>query len=128
MRIVGAAILVMLMPLMGCVKRSILVTSEPPGALVWLNDREIGRTPVEVDFTYYGEYDIRLEHPDHEPIMTSRWAISPAWDWPLVDLAAEAMPVDLHSQQAWHFELVPLDNDTNTLLLRARELRTEATQ
>ncbi|MFB3120043.1 MAG: PEGA domain-containing protein [Stenotrophomonas maltophilia] len=40
-----------------------MITSEPPGALVWLNDREIGRTPVDVDFEFYGRYDVRLHLP-----------------------------------------------------------------
>ncbi len=38
----------------GCVQRTITITSDPPGALVWLNDREIGRTPLDVNFVYYG--------------------------------------------------------------------------
>ncbi|MBT4015057.1 MAG: PEGA domain-containing protein, partial [Deltaproteobacteria bacterium] len=35
------------------------ISSNPPGALIWVNDREIGRTPVSFNFTYHGEYDIR---------------------------------------------------------------------
>ena len=45
----------------GCVKRTISISSNPSGALVWVNDREVGRTPVEFEFLYYGEYDLRLE-------------------------------------------------------------------
>ena len=30
----------------GCVERTIRVTSEPAGARVWLNDRDIGVTPT----------------------------------------------------------------------------------
>ena len=44
----------------GCLKRTISVTTEPPGALVWINDVEVGRTPLETDFTFYGIYDVRL--------------------------------------------------------------------
>jgi hypothetical protein len=47
--------------LLGCVERTISITSEPRGALVYLNDEEVGRTPVSVPFTYYGVYDVRLE-------------------------------------------------------------------
>ncbi len=46
----------------GCVERTITITSDPPYALVWLNDEEIGRTPVTVPFTFYGKYDVRLIH------------------------------------------------------------------
>lgn len=48
--------------LTGCVERLITVRSQPPGALVHLNDEEIGRTPVTVPFKFYGTYDVRLEH------------------------------------------------------------------
>lgn len=48
--------------LAGCIERTITVTSKPAGALVYLNDEEIGRTPVTVPFTFYGVYDVRLEH------------------------------------------------------------------
>ena len=46
----------------GCVQRSITITSDPPHAIVWLNDEEIGRTPVTVPFTFYGKYDVRIVH------------------------------------------------------------------
>jgi hypothetical protein len=55
-------LLIALVCLGGCIRRSITITSQPAGALVWLNDEEIGRTPVTVPFTYYGVYDVRLEH------------------------------------------------------------------
>lgn len=45
----------------GCVERTITITSEPSGALVHLNDEEVGRTPLTVPFTFYGVYDVRLE-------------------------------------------------------------------
>jgi hypothetical protein len=55
--VLGAATL-----LAGCVERTITINSEPQGALVYLNDEEVGRTPVSVPFLYYGTYDVRLEH------------------------------------------------------------------
>lgn len=48
--------------LTGCVERLITVHSTPAGALVYLNDEEVGRTPVSVPFKYYGTYDVRIEH------------------------------------------------------------------
>ncbi|MCC5829414.1 MAG: PEGA domain-containing protein [Phycisphaeraceae bacterium] len=46
----------------GCVRRTITITSEPSGALVHLNDQEVGRTPLTIGFTHYGVYDVRLTH------------------------------------------------------------------
>lgn len=47
--------------LSGCVERLITVKSNPSGAIVFLNDEEIGRTPATVPFRFYGVYDVRLE-------------------------------------------------------------------
>lgn len=92
----------------GCVERTISITSEPPGAIVWLNDVEIGRTPVETDFTFYGTYDVRLRLEGYEPLLTSRKANAPAYDWPGIDLVSEAIPADIESRVDWHFVLSPL--------------------
>ena len=48
--------------LAGCVQRIISITSQPSGALVYLNDEEVGRTPISAPHLFYGVYDIRLEH------------------------------------------------------------------
>jgi hypothetical protein len=106
-------ILVVLIPavvaaLGGCVERTISITSEPPGAVVWLNDVEIGRTPVETDFTFYGVYDVRLRLEGYEPLLTSAVAKAPVYDLPAIDLLAEAVPATIESRIDWHFALVPL--------------------
>ncbi len=50
----------------GCVLRSLTVDSEPPGAMVYLDDELIGETPVTTTFTYYGTRKITLEKVDAE--------------------------------------------------------------
>ncbi len=107
----------------GCVRRTITITSDPPGTLVWLNDREVGRTPVTVDFLYYGTYDVRLEREGHEPKMTHGVARAPVWDNVPLDFFAEILPVEFHSRVQWHYELMPLDDDQDALRDRAESLR-----
>ncbi|TVQ52746.1 MAG: PEGA domain-containing protein [Phycisphaerales bacterium] len=107
----------------GCVRRTITITSEPPGALVWVNDREIGRTPVDFDFLYYGRYDVRLELDGHEPQMTLGEARVPLWDSIPFDFVMELAPVDLHSRVHWHFDLEAITDDRESLVQRARSLR-----
>lgn len=107
----------------GCVKRTITVTSNPSGAIVWLNDREIGRTPVTTDFTYYGEYDVRAELHGFQPIMTTRWLVAPSWDIPPVDLITEVVAPHAHADLHWNFELEPLEADPSALIKRAETLR-----
>ncbi len=106
---------------LGCVRRTIEITSDPAGALVVLNDREVGRTPVEVDFTYYGEYDVRLSLEGHEPLVTVGKASAPLWDNVPLDLAAELFPADLESRIVWHFVLLP--ESSEGVIDRANEAR-----
>ncbi|MEZ6318865.1 MAG: PEGA domain-containing protein [Phycisphaerales bacterium] len=116
--------------LTGCLERRIRVTSEPPGALVWLNDREIGRTPVETGFTFHGDYDVRLELDGYEPVHTDRTAHAPVYEWPGIDLVAAALPVKFDNTIEWHFDLERTRELTEQpeqfesgLLDRAEELR-----
>jgi len=116
--------------LTGCVDRKIRVTSEPAGARVWLNDVEIGTTPAEADFKFYGRYDVRLEKPGYEPLWTNKKAYAPVWQWPGLDLAAELVPARLDDVVEWHFELEPAlettsdpDSLRSDLIQRAESLR-----
>lgn len=113
---------------LGCVRRTISIRTEPPGALVWLNDREVGRTPVDVDFVYYGTYDVRIEKEGYEPLMTSGKADAPLWDMAGPDLVAEILPLDLHSRIEWTFDLAPIVEDEAGLIERARALRAGAAE
>lgn len=118
------------MVLAGCLERRVAVTSEPPGALVTINDVEIGRTPVEADFTYYGDYDVRLDLDGYEPLRTRARASTPIYEYPPFDLAATAVPARIEHVTRWHFKLEKSLEDTQApaefergLLDRARSLR-----
>lgn len=119
-------ILVVISFLSGCVKRTITISSTPNGALVWVNDREVGRTPVQFGFIYYGEYDVRLEKDGYEPIMTTRWAEFPWWDAPMIDMVTEVVTRNLESRVSWNFALEPRNDDPVLLLQRATEFRKDS--
>src|SRR5690349_12709672 len=75
MRTIGLLLLTLL--LTGCVRRELTVTSEPAGALVYLNGLEAGRTPFTTDFTYYGNYDVQVRREGTEPLVTSKNIVAP---------------------------------------------------
>ena len=115
----------------GCARRTISITSEPPGALVWINDQEVGRTPVSTDFRYYGTYDVRLRLNGYEPLRTSAKADAPLYEFPPIDLAAEAAGTE--TRVHWHFVLQPAVESTlsgealdSELISRANQLRSDA--
>jgi hypothetical protein len=108
----------------GCVRRVIDITSDPPGARVWVNDRESGRTPCSIEFTHYGRYDVRLRREGYEPVVGFGDAEAPVWDFVGCDLVSEVLPGNFTSRVSWHFTLVPTDQDEAALVRRARAMRT----
>ena len=105
----NAVVLAVKIPALGgCLERTVTITSEPPGALVMLNDEEIGRTPVETGFKYFGVYDVRLQREGYEPIATEREAVAPIWEYPVIDLLAIAAPWRVKTAIKWHFDLEQL--------------------
>lgn len=103
----------------GCVRRVVEITSEPEGAIVWMNDREVGSTPCEVEILHYGEYDLRVVKPGYEPLVAGRKANAPVWDLPGPDLVAELLPFEVSSRNAWHVTLVVEDMSTDSVVERA---------
>lgn len=111
--------------LAGCVKRTMRITSDPSGALVWVNDREVGRTPVDVGFVHYGTYDVRIIREGFEPLLTYGEAKPPLWDNVPLDLAAELLPFQLQSKVHWHYELELADDSREALIERGEEMRAD---
>lgn len=91
--------------LSGCMTRYVEVTSEPPGALVTINDQEIGITPCRAEFTFYGEYDVLLEKDGYEPLRAKGDTDAPIYEYPPFDLPANAFRIDTPTK--WHFTLSP---------------------
>ena len=63
--LIALAILAATLP-SGCVHRRLTIRSNPPGALVYLDGRELGYTPVATDFTHYGTREIRMVKDGYE--------------------------------------------------------------
>ncbi len=104
----GTAMLALAGLLSACMRRQLVISSDPSGALVHVNDVEVGTTPVSVDFTYYGTYDVLLEKEGFEPLRTSAPARAPIYEWPPLDLAASALPGGVETRVRWHFTLEPV--------------------
>ncbi len=107
----------------GCVRRKVTITSTPSEALVWVNSQEIGRTPLEFEFTYDGVYDVRLMHDECVALSTSASTDPPVWDLPGLDFFAEILPVEFTRDVAWHFELDSSSLDPQKRLDAARAMR-----
>ncbi len=111
----------------GCVERTLRVTSEPSGATVVLNHREIGVTPCDVEFTHYGTYDVEVRHDGYVSWIGARKVSAPLWDIPGPDLLAEAAPLHVRSNPTWNFvlEVLPPDGGHPGVVERAQAMRRE---
>ena len=113
----------------GCVRRTMTIHTEPiSGARVILNDEDVGISPVTVDFTWYGDYDLILRHPDYQTLNT-HWRIREPWyQIPPVDFVTEVLlPVTLHDRHEQTFTLTEQTLPTREeLVKRADEIRERA--
>ncbi len=95
----------------GCIERTVSIQTEPDGALVYLNDEEVGRSPVRVPFTWYGDYDIVIRKTGYKTLQTNHRINTPWYQIPGIDVITECLvPFTVHD-----------DRVLDTFILEARE-------
>lgn len=111
----------------GCVRRRLHVRSNPPGALVYVDNQQIGTTPCSVDFTYYGTREIRLVKPGFETLTINQPIPTPWYQIPPLDFVSENLvPGKIRDNRTVTYDLKPqLIVPTHELLDRANQLRQE---
>ncbi len=73
----------------GCVRRRLTIRSNPPGALVYVDNQQIGTTPCSVDFTYYGTREIRLVKSGFETLTVNQPIPTPWYQLPPLDFVSD---------------------------------------
>ncbi|MHC4679274.1 MAG: PEGA domain-containing protein [Planctomycetota bacterium] len=111
--------------LCGCVERKLTINTEPQGALVTLNDEEIGESPVTVGFNWYGDYCVRLSKEGYETLNTHRELEGPWYDDLPFDFFAQILsPERIVDSYEWTFELSPQRPVSSDELIRsARQMK-----
>ena len=90
----------------GCVERKLTINTEPQGALVALNDEEIGISPVTVEFNWYGDYKVRIIKDGYAIVNTHRKLDAPAHDGFPLDFFYEVLwPGLVVDEYEWTFAL-----------------------
>ena len=109
----------------GCVERSLTINTEPQGAIVILNDEEIGNSPVTVSFEWYGDYDVRIRKEGFETLKTHRALKRPWYDvFPLDFFAQILNPKRTVDTYEWLFTLKPQTQPSREdLIQNAQELK-----
>jgi len=109
----------------GCVQRRMMIRSNPPGALVYVDDYEIGVTPVSSNFTYYGRRKIRLVKDGFETLTVMQSIPAPWYQVPPLDFVSENLvPGEIRDRQTFTYQMTPQRVvPTDQLLGRAENLR-----
>lgn len=112
----------------GCVRRRFMVRTNPPGAVLYVDNQEIGVTPVATDYTYYGTREIRLEKDGFEPVVQLHRFSPPWYQYPPLDFITETLvPWEIRDERELDFEMVPLRIvPPEELRARAEQLRSNA--
>ena len=114
----------------GCngVRRRLTITSEPSGAIVYLNNKEIGKTPISQNFLYSGIYNIKCCKEGYEMKETYYKAGCPWYLYPGIDFFSENFtPGELRDEQSCHIVLdQKREIPENELYEKASKLREEA--
>ena len=108
----------------GCVRRRMTIRTNPPGARVYVDDYEIGTTPISANFTYYGTRKIRLVKPGYETLVVKKLVRPPLYEAPIVGFVSENLiPITIHDDHSFVFRLTPRQPiDQSALEARARTL------
>lgn len=114
----------------GCVRRRLTIRSNPPGALVYVDDTQIGTTPVSTAFTYYGTRKIKLIKDGFETLTTEQKIDPPWYEITPLDFVSENLILrEVRDERALDFTLKPQRIvPTDELRTRAENLRAAASQ
>ena len=104
--------------------------SNPPGAMLYIDDQQIGQTPVATDFVYYGTRKIKLVKDGFETMTTYQTMAPPWYQIPPLDFFAENLAMrEIRDERILEFNLQPQRVvPTAELLGRASNLRQSSVQ
>lgn len=103
------------------------IRSNPPGAVVYVDEQRVGVTPVSTNFTYYGTRDIQLIKDGYETVKEKHRIAAPWYQYPVIEFFADNMwPFETRDERILDFELPPMrTTDPRDVMGRAEQLRAE---
>lgn len=127
--LVGLVVLAALMET-GCVRRRLMIRSNPPGAMVYVDNQPIGTTPCATDFIYYGTREIRLVKAGYETLTVNQPLPAPWYQIAPLDFVSENLvPHKIQDYRTASYNLVPQVIVPNEqLIARGEQLRQSTLQ
>lgn len=114
----------------GCVHRRLLIRSDPPGAIVYVDNERVGTTPCAVNYVYYGTRKIRLIKDGFETLVVKQPLPTPWYEVPPLDFVSDVLvPWEIRDVRDATYRLQPqLMVAPEHLLARAEALRVRTQQ
>jgi hypothetical protein len=92
----------------GCVSRRMTFVSNPPGAMVLLEGKEIGYSPASADFTWYGTRRVTMIKDGYETKTELVTVSAPFYQWPIIEFFADNFsPYRITDRRTFNFDLQP---------------------
>ena len=115
--------------LCGCVQRTLVIESEPPGAEVWMDGEKSGVTPLRLPFSHYGGREITLTKGGYA-LEKGVHAVKAPWyeHFPIDFLAENAWPWTLVDERKFAFTLKPEKAGADEVYERAKAMREKASK
>jgi hypothetical protein len=112
----------------GCVRRRMMVRSNPSGAMVYLDNEEVGKTPISTNFQHYGTREFRLVKEGYETKVVNVPVSRPWYQWPGIDFISEVLiPGEITDRHEYTFDMKPQRiMPRDELMARAESLRRQS--
>lgn len=93
----------------GCVERRFVITSDPPGAIVYNEHGDpVGATPTDREFTYYGKYKHTLVRDGCQTVVAEERIKAPWYErFPLDFVSEVLLPFHFRDVRRLHYVLPP---------------------
>lgn len=93
------------LPLSGCIRSRVRITSDPPQAEVIFNGEPRGVTPIEIPFIWYWHHEVIVQKEGYVTSVTDEHLRTPPWFLLPLDLFAEIIPVPIPDTRERHYTL-----------------------
>ncbi|MDG1897147.1 MAG: PEGA domain-containing protein [Fuerstiella sp.] len=126
-RLLVAAVVLMLFPT-GCVHRRFTINSNPSGALVRIDGKDVGYTPASIDYTWYGTREVQLIKDGYET-QTQLVNVKAPWyqHFPLDFLSENFLGTHVRDHRRFDIPMRPKQPDlSQEVIERGRSLRSQA--
>jgi hypothetical protein len=105
---IAIPIIALLLAAPGCVQRRMTIRSNPPGALVYVDDYQLGTAPVSHDFVYYGTRKIRLVKDGYETLTVRQPFPLPWYQYFPLDFVTENLiPWEIRDERVVDLAMTP---------------------